>query len=106
MRPDAMRPEAMRPGERAAVRRRRSRLAAGLAAVLAVPVAVMAVSAWPSAAAAGPSAGGVYELASGKCIDVSGAGTANMVLLVQVACGAGRPISSSPLWRRAAGSVW
>ena len=59
-----------------------------------------------SAKAAGPSAGGVYELASGKCIDVSGAGTANMVLLVQVACGAGRPISSPPLWRRAAGSVW
>jgi len=81
----------VRPAARVAARRRRGRLAAGLAAVLAVPVAVIAVSAWPSAAATGPAAGGVYELASGasgKCVDVSGAGTGNMALLVQVACGA------------------
>jgi hypothetical protein len=81
----------MRPEDRVAARRRRGRLAGGLVAVLAVPVAVIAVSVWPSAAATDPGTGGVYELASGasgKCIDVTGAGTGNSVLLVQVACSA------------------
>ncbi|MER7281012.1 pectinesterase family protein [Dactylosporangium sp. NPDC000244] len=71
-------------------RRRLTVRAAGIAAVLlAVPLAVLAVSAWPSEAATSPTAGGVYTLASGasgKCVDVAGASSANSALLVQIAC--------------------
>ena len=58
-------------------------------ALAAVPLAVVAVSVWPSQAATTPVGGGVYTLASaasGKCVDVVGASTANSALLVQVAC--------------------
>ncbi|GIH11066.1 hypothetical protein Rhe02_91330 [Rhizocola hellebori] len=58
---------------------------------LAVPAAVVWVSAWPSAAAVAPVSGGVYTLASGasgKCLDVVGAGTGNGALLQQIACNA------------------
>nr|BFE66691.1 hypothetical protein GCM10020063_112170 [Dactylosporangium thailandense] len=71
-------------------RRRLTVRVAGIAAVLlAVPLAVLAVSAWPSEAATSPTAGGVYTLASGasgKCVDVAGASSANSALLVQIAC--------------------
>ncbi|MBG0565401.1 RICIN domain-containing protein [Actinoplanes sp. NEAU-A11] len=43
----------------------------------------------PASAGVAPAAGGVYTLASaasGKCVDVAGASTANSALLVQVAC--------------------
>ncbi|MFB9451261.1 RICIN domain-containing protein [Dactylosporangium vinaceum] len=56
---------------------------------MTVPIAVIAVTAWPSQAATAPTGGGVYTLASGasgKCIDVVGASTANSALLVQTAC--------------------
>jgi pectate lyase len=59
-----------------------------LAILIAVPVAVVAVSVLPSAAAE-PSAGGVYQLAagaSGKCVNVVGASTVNGALLEQVTC--------------------
>src|SRR6476619_6880902 len=63
--------------------------ACGSAAVLlAASVGVIAVSA-PSNAASTPTAGGIYTLAagaSGKCVDVTGASTAAMALLIQVAC--------------------
>jgi pectinesterase len=59
-----------------------------LAAVaLVVPGAV----AGPAAAATTPVANGVYQLgsgASGKCIDVTGASTANSALLIQTSCAA------------------
>ena len=62
-------------------------LFAGLA--LVVPSAAIAVGILPSEAATAPAGGGVYTLASGasgKCVDVAGASTANSALLVQVAC--------------------
>jgi pectate lyase len=62
-------------------------LIAALAVV--VPGAAIAYSILPSQAATAPVAGGVYTLAggaSGKCVDVTGASTANSALLVQVAC--------------------
>jgi pectinesterase len=63
--------------------------------VLAVVVAALlsvtglALVASPSEAATAPVSGGVYELASGasgKCVDVTGASTANGALLIQIAC--------------------
>ncbi|MEU4426153.1 RICIN domain-containing protein [Actinoplanes sp. NPDC024001] len=71
-------------------RRRRGVIAAG-AVVVAVPTAMVAISMLPAAAAVAPVAGGVYTLASassGKCVDVTGASTANSALLVQVSCNA------------------
>jgi pectinesterase len=62
--------------------------AAGSAAALVLAVTAAA----PSEAAVAPAGGGVYTLASGasgKCIDVTGASTANSALLVQVACNTG-----------------
>ena len=62
--------------------------------VVAVSVACaafVAVSVLPSEAATSPVGGGVYTLAngaSGKCVDVTGASTANSALLIQVACNA------------------
>ncbi|WP_426503551.1 RICIN domain-containing protein [Dactylosporangium sp. McL0621] len=65
--------------------------AAGIAAAVAVPGVVLAVSIWPSEAATAPVGNGVYTLAagaSGKCVDVVGASGDNSALLVQVACDA------------------
>ncbi|MEU8244527.1 RICIN domain-containing protein [Actinoplanes missouriensis] len=59
-------------------------------AVIAVPAVVVGISMIPASAAVAPVADGVYTLAagaSGKCVDVTGASTANAALLVQVACG-------------------
>ena len=59
------------------------------ALTVAVPGAVVGLTIMPSEAATTPVAGGVYELASGasgKCIDVTGASTANSALLIQIAC--------------------
>jgi pectate lyase len=59
------------------------------ALALIVPLGVLAL-ALPSAAATTPVANGVYTLASGasgKCVDVTGASTANSALLIQTACG-------------------
>ncbi len=70
---------------------RSSKLAVAGATFLAVPAAVLVASVWPSEAAVAPTAGGVYTLASGasgKCVDVSGASSANSALLVQIACSA------------------
>ena len=67
--------------------RHRRLLIAALAVVL--PGAAIVVSVLPSQAATVPAGGGVYTLAggaSGKCVDVAGASTANSALLVQVAC--------------------
>ncbi|GAA1556364.1 hypothetical protein GCM10009827_091560 [Dactylosporangium maewongense] len=79
----------MHPQPSARWRRLTVRVAGVAAAALAVPIAVLAVSVWPSEAAASPAAGGVYTLASGasgKCVDVAGAATGNSALLVQIAC--------------------
>ncbi|WP_328471489.1 RICIN domain-containing protein [Actinoplanes sp. NBC_00393] len=72
------------------LKRTKMMIAAG-AVVVAVPVGMVAISMMPAAAAVAPVAGGVYTLASGasgKCVDVTGASTANSALLVQVACNA------------------
>ncbi|NUS14120.1 MAG: pectin esterase [Streptomyces sp.] len=64
-------------------------LAAVVAALLSATALVLV--AWPSEAATAPVNGGVYELASGasgKCVDVTGASTANSALLIQIACDA------------------
>src|SRR5262245_37695910 len=69
-----------------------------ITALVAVPTAVIALSVLPSQAAT-PVAGGVYTLvpgASGKCLNVVGASTANAALLEQVACAAG---ATSQHWR-------
>ncbi|BEL02717.1 hypothetical protein Q0Z83_009080 [Actinoplanes sichuanensis] len=61
----------------------------GPAVLLAVPIAIVALSIGPSEAATTPVDGGIYTIASGasgKCIDVTGAGTGNGALLVQIAC--------------------
>ncbi|WP_430785335.1 RICIN domain-containing protein [Actinoplanes sp. G11-F43] len=61
----------------------------GSAVLLAVPIAIVALSTLPSSAATTPVSGGVYTLASGssgKCVVVSGASTADSAPLVQVAC--------------------
>ena len=67
-----------------------SRFPKGLAALtLAVPSIVVGLMIMPSEAATAPVADGVYQLASaasGKCVDVAGASTANSALLIQVAC--------------------
>jgi hypothetical protein len=66
----------------------RKRILAAALTVATVGVAV-ALTTMPSEAATSPAGGGVYDLASGasgKCIDVSGASTANSALLVQVGC--------------------
>ena len=79
------------------VRRRRLRLAA-FGAVLAVAVGAVVATVLPAEAAVAPVAGGVYTLvpgASGKCVNVTGASTANCALLVQAACVAG----TSQQWR-------
>ncbi|WP_426512867.1 pectinesterase family protein [Dactylosporangium sp. McL0621] len=79
----------MQPPEPARRRRLAVRIGGAVAAMLAVPAAVLALSAWPSEAASTPAAGGVYTLASGasgKCVDVAGASTSNSALLVQIAC--------------------
>ncbi|MET0415097.1 MAG: RICIN domain-containing protein, partial [Actinoplanes sp.] len=65
--------------------KRRAVLAAVIAAV---PAAVIGYTIMPSEAAT-PVSAGVYTLASGssgKCVDVTGASTANSALLVQSAC--------------------
>ncbi|WP_426511312.1 RICIN domain-containing protein [Dactylosporangium sp. McL0621] len=65
---------------------RRIALTAAAAAVVAGGVAV---AVRPAEAAGAPVAGGTYTLASGasgKCLNVSGTGTANGDLLVQLAC--------------------
>jgi pectin methylesterase-like acyl-CoA thioesterase len=70
---------------------RRTRIIAAAAVTAAVPVAVLAVTVWPSQAATTPAGDGVYTMASGasgKCIDVVGASMDNSALLVQVACNA------------------
>ncbi len=70
----------------------RWRLAGIVAALAAVPAAVLAVSVFPSDAASAPAAGGVYTLvpgASGKCVEVPSDSTANNTLLTQAACVAG-----------------
>ncbi|GIH16805.1 pectinesterase family protein [Rugosimonospora africana] len=70
-------------------RRHTVRVAGTIAALLTVPLTVLAVSTWPSEAASTPTAGGVYTLASGasgKCVDVTGASTGNSALLIQTAC--------------------
>ncbi|GAA2348793.1 RICIN domain-containing protein [Dactylosporangium salmoneum] len=76
--------------ERPARRRRVTPRAASTAAVvLAVPLTMLAVSAWPSEAATTPVAGGVYTLASGasgKCVDVTAASTSSSALLIQETC--------------------
>ncbi|WP_051366365.1 arabinofuranosidase catalytic domain-containing protein [Hamadaea tsunoensis] len=80
-------------------KRRRRRLAAVIAMALAVPLALTAVTAYPSAAASSPGAGGVYTLvpgASGKCLEVPADSTANNTLLTQAACAAG---SARQQWR-------
>jgi len=62
-----------------------------IAALVAVPGAVIALSVLPSEAAT-PVAGGVYTLvpaASGKCLNIVGASTANAAQLEQVSCVAG-----------------
>ncbi|MGC5016010.1 pectinesterase family protein [Streptosporangium sp. DT93] len=67
----------------------RARLAGAIAAALAAPVALVALTAGPGMAAAAPVDGGVYTLASGssgKCVNVAGASADNGALLVQVAC--------------------
>src|SRR5688572_25021979 len=60
-------------------------MVAAIVLAIGVPVA-------PAAAAVAPVNGGVYTLAagaSGKCLDVVAAGTANGALLQQIACNAG-----------------
>ncbi|MFC7535337.1 RICIN domain-containing protein [Actinoplanes sp. GCM10030250] len=69
---------------------RRRRIAA-VVLVTVVPTAAILFTVLPSEAATAPVSGGVYTLASGasgKCVDVSGASTANSALLVQTACNA------------------
>ena len=64
-------------------------LAAVVAALMAATALVLV--AWPSEAAGTPVSGGAYTLAngaSGKCVDVAGASTANSALLAQIACNA------------------
>ncbi|BCY08969.1 RICIN domain-containing protein [Actinoplanes sp. L3-i22] len=66
------------------------RLAAAL--TLAVPVVVVGLTIMPSQAATVPVTDGVYQLASGasgKCVDVTAASTANSALLIQTACASG-----------------
>jgi pectin methylesterase-like acyl-CoA thioesterase len=81
----------MRESLAARVRHRAVRIAGAVALCAIVPAGVVAVSVWPSEAAVAPAAGGMYTIASGasgKCLDVASAGTANGGLLVQVACNA------------------
>jgi pectate lyase len=82
----------MSPQPAAGARRRpRARTIAAVAVTAAMPVAVLAVTVWPSQAATTPVANGVYTLASGasgKCVDVVGASLDNSALLVQLACNA------------------
>jgi hypothetical protein len=81
----------MRESIAARVRHRTARIAGAVALCAIVPAGVIAVTVWPSEAAVAPAAGGVYTIASGasgKCLDVASAGTANGGLLVQVACSA------------------
>ncbi|MEV6971827.1 RICIN domain-containing protein, partial [Hamadaea sp. NPDC051192] len=70
----------------------RKRFIAGLAAsVCTVAAGIMLVTMPIAEAAVAPVNGGVYTLASGasgKCIDVVGAGTGNGALLQQLACNA------------------
>ncbi|WP_435154162.1 RICIN domain-containing protein, partial [Micromonospora aurantiaca (nom. illeg.)] len=64
-----------------------------IAAALAVPAAIVALVG-PAGAAVTPTNGGTYTLAngsSGKCVDVTGAGTDNGVRLIQVQCGSTTP---------------
>ncbi|MFI5933830.1 pectinesterase family protein [Actinoplanes sp. NPDC051494] len=61
-----------------------------IALVATVAGAVVALAGVPSEAATTPVAGGTYQLASaasGKCVDVTSASTANSALLIQTACG-------------------
>ncbi|MFI5890991.1 RICIN domain-containing protein [Actinoplanes sp. NPDC051513] len=63
-----------------------------LAIIVAVPAALIGLSALPSEAAALPAAGGTYQLAvtkSGKCIDVTAGSKDNGALLQQWGCTAG-----------------
>jgi len=81
-------PGAGTPGYGARGRRMPRRLVAILAAILAPTGAVLAVV-LPAQAATVPVGSGVYTLASGasgKCVDVTGASTANSALLIQAAC--------------------
>ncbi|MFI7547173.1 RICIN domain-containing protein [Actinoplanes sp. NPDC049599] len=71
------------------LRRKRAVL---LAAVLAVPAAIVGYTALPSQAATLPAVGGNYQLAvakSGMCIDVPAASTANSTTLQQWGCTTG-----------------
>ncbi|MGN9908276.1 pectinesterase family protein [Phytohabitans sp. LJ34] len=75
---------------------KRLTLAAALA--VAVPAAIVAVSALPASAAT-PANGGVYTLAvgaSGKCLEVAGGSVDNGALLQQASCTAG---STRQQWR-------
>ncbi|BCY08971.1 arabinofuranosidase catalytic domain-containing protein [Actinoplanes sp. L3-i22] len=72
------------------VRGRKRLLLAAL--TLAVPVVVVGLTIMPSQAATVPVTDGVYQLASGasgKCVDVTAASTANSALLIQTACASG-----------------
>ena len=66
--------------------------AALVAAVLAIPTAIVGYSILPSQAAALPAAGGTYQLAvakSGMCLDVPAASASNGALLQQWGCTSG-----------------
>ena len=70
-----------------------------------VPAAAIVYSVLPSQAATTPVGGGVYTLAngaSGKCVDVTGASTANSALLIQVACD---PAATDQRWTAVARSA-
>ncbi len=59
------------------------------ALTLVVPGVLVGLTIMPAEAATNPVANGVYQLASGasgKCVDVTGASTANSALLIQTAC--------------------
>jgi pectinesterase len=72
--------------------RRRSRWLGLSAAVILASAGLALAVTLPSQAATTPVGAGVYTLASGasgKCVDVTGASTANSALLIQVACATG-----------------